>query len=119
MIDSIVYLGAKFQFGYKLTIDYSIRKKKFLACECNVLRNKVVGYEDDFANILVKQCLPILEYGIDSVDLDSNTFNVINKAWNTALKWCFNYGKFDSTRWLFYEHNTMSMRFLIILLLLD
>ena len=65
------------------------------------------------ANILVKQCLPILEYGIDSVDLDSNTVIIITKACNTAFKWLFNYGKFDSTRWLFYEHNTMSIRFLI------
>ena len=60
---------------------------------------------------LVKKCLFILEYGIDSVNLDFNTFNVINKAWNTAFKWLFNYGKFDTIRWLFYEHKTMSMKF--------
>ena len=113
MTDFIVYCGVKFKFGHTLIKDYSIRSRKFWACVYNILRNKVVGYEDVFANILVKQYLPILEYGIDSVDLDSNTFNVINKAWNTAFKWLFNYGKFDSTRWLFYEHNTMSMRFLI------
>ena len=104
MIDFIVYFGNKFKFGHKLIIDYSIRSRKFLACVCNVLRNKVVGYEDIFANILAKQCLPILEYSSDSVDLDSNTFNVIYKAYNTTFKWLFNYGKFDSTRWLFYEH---------------
>ena len=46
MTDSIVYLGAKFKFGRKLIIDYSIRSRKFLACVCNILRNKVVGYED-------------------------------------------------------------------------
>ena len=90
-----------------------MRSRKYLACVCNILWNKVIGYADVFANIFIKQCLLISEYGIDSVDLDSNTFNVINKAWNTAFKWLFNYGKFDSTCWLFYEHNTMSMRFLI------
>ena len=111
MIDAIVYLGVKFKFGYKLIIYNSIRSRKFLACVCNVQRNKIVGYRDVFANILVKQCLSILEYGIDSVDLDSNIFKFIIKAWNTASKWLFNYGKFDYTR-LFYEHNVMSMRFL-------
>ena len=62
MTDSIVYLGVKFKFGYKLMIDYSIRSRKFLVCVYNILRNKVVGYEDVFANILDKQYLPILEY---------------------------------------------------------
>ena len=62
MTDSIVYLGVKFKFGYKSVTDYSIRSRKFSFCFCNILRNKVKGYEDVFANILVKQCLPILEY---------------------------------------------------------
>ena len=51
-----------------------------------------------FANILVKQCLPVLDYSIDSIDFDSNKFNVINKAWNIASKWLFKYSKFDYTR---------------------
>ena len=34
MTDSIVYLGVKFKFGYKLIIDFSIRSRKFLDCVC-------------------------------------------------------------------------------------
>ena len=74
-----------FNFCYKLIVHYSIRSRKILACLYNV-RNKVVSYEDGFANILVKQCLPYSEYGIDSVDLDFNAFYIVNKAWNTAFK---------------------------------
>ena len=58
MTYSIVYLNVKFKFGYKLSIDYSIRRK-FLAGVCNVLQNKVIGFGDVFANILVKQCSPV------------------------------------------------------------
>ena len=56
----------------------------------------VIANEDIFLNILVKQCLSVLYYGIKIVYLDSNTFNAINKAWNNAFQWLFNYGKYDS-----------------------
>ena len=75
-----------FNFCYKLIVHYSIRSRKILACLYYV-RNKVVSYEDGFANILVRQFLLNSEYGIDTIDLHSNAFNVINKAWNTAFKW--------------------------------
>ena len=33
---------------------------------CIFLRNKVIEFEDIFADMLVKYCLPVLCYGIDS-----------------------------------------------------
>ena len=67
MIDAIVYFVLNLIYGYKLIINYSIKSRKFLACVFNILWNKIVGYEDVFANILFNQCLPILDYCIDTV----------------------------------------------------
>ena len=72
-----------------------------------------MGYEDVFATILIKKCLPILNYGLDCIVLNSYSFNVVSKSWNNACLWLFNYRKYDSTRWLFNDHNTMSMRYLL------
>ena len=37
-----------------------------------------MGYEDVFATILIKKCLPNLNYGLDSIVLDSHSFNVVS-----------------------------------------
>ena len=100
-VDSIVYLSVNFKLGMKLCVDYTMRCKKFLAAVCGVLRSKVARYENIFANILVKKCVPILDCGLDCVVLDSYSLNVISKSWNTAFGWLFNYGRHKSTRWLF------------------
>ena len=116
--DWFVYLGVKFKFGLKLCVDYSLRCGKFLASVSGILRYKVMGYEDVFATILIKKCLPILNYGIDCIVLDSHSFNVVSNSWNDVFRWLFNYRKYESIRWLFYDHNTMSMRYLLDLKLL-
>ena len=116
--DWFVYLGVKFKFSLKLCADYLLRCGKFLASVSGILRYKVMGYEDVLATILIKKCLHILNYGLDCVVLDSYSFNVVSKSWNNAFRWLFNYRKYDSICWLFYDHNTMSMRYLLDLKLL-
>ena len=112
-VESFVYLGVKFVFGVRLLADYSARCRKFLASVSSVLRHKVVGYENTFVNILKVKCLPVLYYGLDCINLDTTSLNVVSKSWNTAFKWLFNMKKYDSTRLLFLECQTMSMKFLL------
>ena len=45
--------------------------------------------------------------------LDVSSFNAVNKCWNTAFRWLFGFGKYESTRLLFYSCNTMSLKFLL------
>ena len=116
--DKLVYLGITFKLGCSLTVDFSVRCRKFITSVCGVLRHKVAGFEDVFSEILIKKCLPVLDYGVDCLFLDSNCFNVISKAWNIAFRWLFNLGKFESTRLLFSQCNTMSARFLLDLKLM-
>ena len=97
-----VYLGVNFKLDLKLCVDYTLRCRKFLVAVCGVLRSKVAGYEDIFANILVKKCLPILDYSLD-----------LSKSWNTDFRWLFSYCRFESTRLLFHTNRIVSMRYLI------
>ena len=78
--DWFVYLGVKFKFGLKSCVDYSLRCGRFLASVSGILQYKVMGYEDVFATILIKMCLPILNYGLDCIVLDLYSFNVVSKS---------------------------------------
>ena len=40
-----------------------------------------------FSQILMRKCLPLLNCGFDCVFLNTSSFNVISKAWNTAFRW--------------------------------
>ncbi len=116
--ENLVYLGVTFKLGSVLNVDFSDRCRKFMASVCSVLRHKVTGYEDVFSEILIRKCLPVLDYGLDCVFLDSSSFNVISKAWNTAFRWLFNRKKFESTRLLFLQCDTMSAKYLLDLKLM-
>jgi exonuclease III len=113
IVDSFVYLGVKFTFGVRLIADYSARCRKFLASVSSVLRHKVNGFENAFVNILKVKCLPVLYYGLDCINLGTTSLSVVSKSWNTAFRWLFNMKKYDSTRLLFLECQTMSMKFLL------
>ena len=47
-----------------------------------------------------------------------SSFNVISKAWNTAFRWLFSPKRFDSTRLLFLQCDTMSAKYLLDLKLM-
>ena len=111
--DTLVYLGVTFKFKSNLTDDISERCKKFISSVCGVLRHKGDGYEDVFSNILVKKCLPILNYALKGIYLDSASLNTVSKSWNIAFRWLFNKAKNELTRLLFLSYNTMPMRFLL------
>ena len=71
------------------------------------------GYEHIFTDILIRKCLPVLFYGLDSCSLNYDVIKPESKAWNMAFKWLFNMRKYDSTRLLFLSHNTTSIKFLL------
>ena len=109
----LVYLGVTFKLGNVLNIDFSDRCRKFMSSVCKVLRHKVTGYEDVFSQILIRKCLPVLDYGLDYVFLDTHSFNVISKAWNKAFRWLFSRRRFDSTRLLFLQCDIISAKYLL------
>jgi hypothetical protein len=108
-----VYLGIEFTLGFKLKVNCKKRIQKFLASISSILRCKLSGYENVFAEILIKKCLPILFYGLDCVSIDSNSVKLVTQAWNCAFRWLYGVGKYTSTRHLFEQHHTMSMKYLL------
>ena len=84
-----------------------------MASVSSVLHFKSVRYENVFAEILIKKCLPVLLYGLNAVSLDSNSIKLVTQVWNCDFRWLYGVGKFTSTRHLFDSHGTMSMRFLL------
>jgi hypothetical protein len=112
-VTSFVYLGIEFILGPCLKVDCRKRIQKFMATISSVLRCKMEGYEDVFATILVKKCLPVLLYGLDCLFLDSYSVRIVTQAWNCAFRWLYGLSKFTSTRHLFEQHRTMSMKFLL------
>jgi hypothetical protein len=118
-VDNFTYLGVVFQTGHSLRVDCKPRVQKFIASVCSVLRNKVIGYENVFAQILIRKCLPVLSYGLECVFLNSQSIRSVTQAWNLSFRWLFNYRKYDSTRLLFLSNDTMSMNYLLDLTILS
>ena len=85
-----------------------------MASVSSVLHFKSVRYENVFAEILIRNCLLVLMYGLDAVPLDKNSIKLVTQVWNCAFRWLYGVGKFTSTRHLFDCHGTMSMRFLLL-----
>jgi hypothetical protein len=112
-VDKFTYLGAVFQAGKTLKMNCKPRVQKFISSVCSVLRNKVIGYETVFVDILIKKCLPVLFYGMECTFLDKQSVKSLSQAWNLSFRWLFNYRKYDSTRLLFLSYNTMSMKYLL------
>ena len=112
-VDRLKYLGIAFIVGKDYHLDCSERVRKFIATVSSELRFKRQSYEHIFADILIRKCLSVLFYGLDSCSLSYDVMKSVSKAWNMAFKWLFNMRKYDSTRLLFLSHNTMSMKILL------
>ena len=87
-----------------------------MASVSSVLHFKSVGFENVFAEILIRKCLPVLMYGLDAVSFDNNSIKLVTQVWNCAVRWLYGLGKFTSTRHLFESHGTMSMSFYFIVM---
>jgi hypothetical protein len=106
------YLGIEFQLGVYLKANISARVNKFTCAVCAVLRQKLHGYEKVYVELIIKKCMPILFYGLGAFALTSEMLNAISQVWNMAFRFVFGLRKHDSTRHVFLNCNTMSLKFL-------
>ncbi len=112
-VDKFTYLGISFITGRQLKIDCKPRIQQFVSSIYSVLRYRVSGVENVFAEILIKKCLPIIFYGLECYMLDSQSVKSVSQAWNMSFRWLYNHRKYDSTRLLFMSCKTMSLSFLL------
>ena len=99
--------------GSSLNVCCKNRIRKFMASVSSVLHFKSMEYENVFAEILIRKCLPVLICGLDAVSLDSNSIKLVAQVSNYAFRWLYGVGKFTSSRHLFDSHGMMSIRFLL------
>ncbi len=112
-VDTFIYLGVELSIGSCLQVNCKKPVQKFMSSISSVLQCKCLGYEYVFAEILIKKCLPILMYGLDFMLLDAISYKIVTQAWNCAFRWLYGVGKYTSTRHIFEQHHTMSMKFLL------
>ena len=84
--DNFIYLGIDFALGLSYNVCYK-NIRTFMASVSSVLHFKSEGYENVFAEILIKKCLPVLIYRLDVVSLDSNSITLFTQVWNCAFRW--------------------------------
>ena len=109
--DNVMYLRIDFVFGSSLNVCCKNRIRKFMASVSSVFHFKLVGYESVFAEILIRKCLLVLMYGLEVVPLDNNSIKLVTQVWNCVSRWLYGVGKFTSTRHLFDNYGTISLRF--------
>ena len=93
-IDRLKYLDITFVVGKGYHLNCFEHIKKFIATVSSVLRFKRQGYEHIFADILIRKCLSVLFYGLNSCSLNYDVIKSVSKAWKMAFKWFFNTRKF-------------------------
>jgi len=117
--DKIKYLGIYICSNKVFTVDLApIRRKFFIAV--NVILNNTKSTSDFVRlQILENQCLPILTYAIESLNLNQRYIKEINSWWNMVYRKCFNFNKWESVKELICRlgrldiHHLISMRRLL------
>jgi hypothetical protein len=61
--DKMTYLGITFIFGRDVFVDITNRLHKFHAAVFAILKNKMLGFEHIYVNLMLTKCLPLLFYG--------------------------------------------------------
>ncbi len=113
VVYSFDYLGITFVSNNGIKVSLDARIRKFYFAISSVLRFSHAGYERVLCYILIHKCLPILTYGCDCCVLNVKTRDSLSKAWNNAFRMVYKLPKFTSTRHLFLDNNTMTLRFLL------
>ena len=84
--DKLCYLGIIFIINNDLKVDVSLRIQKFTAAVCTILRERIIGFENVYINVMVTKCMLILFYEIDCLHLDCNALKRLSVVWNMAYR---------------------------------
>jgi len=97
-VDKIKYLGITLSSAKRLTVDYKEIRRKFFVC-VNTIFSKC-KYTSDIVKLelLESQCLPILLYSIECLNLNDVQLREINSWWNSVYRKIFGYNKWESVK---------------------
>ena len=101
-VEKAKYLGLTLVAGKVFTIDLSETRRKFFV-SVNVILSKCQHCSDIVKLSLIEtHCLPVLLYGLDSLNLPSRQLAELNSWWNSVYKKIFGYHKWESVKELIF-----------------
>src|ERR1700690_652683 len=97
-VDKIKYLGIMLSSAKHFTIDYKETRRKFFVSVNTVLSKCKFTSDIVKLELLESQCLPIMLYSIESLNLSFVHVKEINCWWNSVYRKIFRYNKWESVK---------------------
>ena len=94
----IKYLGVWICSEKRFQVDLSEVRRKFFTSVNSILSK--YKYTNDLVKLelLESQCLPIILYATECINLNSSQIKEINSWWNSAYRKIFGYSKWESVK---------------------
>ena len=92
-VDKVKYLGLWICTNKAFTVDLAPIRRKFFIAVNSIINNTKSTSELVRLQILETQCLPILTYAIESLNLNLRSIREMNSWWNVVYRKCFGYNK--------------------------
>ena len=112
-VDKIKYLGVWISSAKHFKLDFSETRRKFFVSINSIL------YHSKFSSDLVKlqliesHCLPLLTYGLDSLNISNSQLNELGSWWNSVYRKIFGYNKWESVKEVICRLGRLDFRHLI------
>ena len=94
--DKIKYLGIFIKSDAGFRVDYSEARRKYFSALNSIVYNSKFCTEIVIFELVEKQCMPLLLYCIESLDLSKKDISSVNSWLNMALRKVFGYNKWES-----------------------
>ena len=91
----------------------TINSRKFLDAVCGILQKCGHLSEEIRWNIIQHSCCPILLYGLDSINLNTEQVRKMSVAYNIAVRCCFNLKFYTLVRNIVYYINCIPINMLL------
>src|ERR1700759_3688284 len=109
-VSKIKYLGIHFTAAKHFKVDFSDIRRKYFS-SLNVILSKCRYVSDPVKLQLIEsQCLSILLYAIESLNLKRDELSSLNSCWNTAYRKIFNFNKWESVKELIHLLGRMDLK---------
>lgn len=96
--ESIKYLGLTILADKYFAIDFSNARRKFFIAVNTILSKCKFTSDVVKLELMEMQCLPILMYGSESLNLGASQLSQINSWWNSVYRKLFGYNKWESIK---------------------
>ena len=109
-VKNLKYLGIIIKTGKVFDIDIYQSRRKFYASVNSILERRKYASEIVKVEIFEKQCLPILLYSVESLNLSREILHSISVAVNSVYRKNFHYHRWESVKSLMFYLGNMDVK---------